>query len=57
MGPKAIPEQWETEERAVHYLIPKTFADFLAPKLGVTGLYTVLGGGAIALLSKVRISK
>ena len=53
IGPKAIAEQWETEERTVHYVIPKTFVEFLEAKLGKTGLYTFVVGGGIALLSKV----
>jgi hypothetical protein len=52
LGPKAIPEQWETEERCVHYCIPKTFHEFLSAKLGQTGIYTIFGGGTIAFLSK-----
>lgn len=55
IGPKALPEQWETEERTVHYMIPKTLVEFLQPKLGQTGLYTLGVGGAIALLSKVSL--
>ena len=55
IGPKALPEQWETEERTVHYMIPKTLVEFLEPKLGQTGLYTLGVGGAIALLSKVSL--
>merc|ERR1712241_206414 len=55
IGPKALPEQWETEERTVHYMIPKTLVEFLQPKLGQTGLYTLGVGGAIALLSKEHL--
>jgi len=55
IGPKAIAEQWETEERTVHYLIPKTFVDFLSVKLGQTGLYTFVIGGTIAALSKEHL--
>lgn len=52
MGPKALAEQWETEERVVHYCVPKTLVEFLEPKLGATGLYTVTLGGLTAFLSK-----
>jgi len=55
IGPKALPEQWETEERCVHYCIPKTFVDFVSEKLGQTGLYTLTLGGTIALLSKENL--
>lgn len=55
IGPKAIAEQWETEERTVHYVIPKTFVEFLEAKLGKTGLYTFVVGGGIALLSKEHL--
>ena len=54
IGPKALPEQWENEEKVVHYCIPKSLVDFIEPKLGQTGLYTVGLGGLVALLSKVR---
>lgn len=54
MGPKAIPEQWEADERTVHYMIPKTFVDnMIAPKMGSTGLYTLGFGSVLALLSRV----
>jgi len=52
IGPKAIPEEWEPSERTVHYVIPKTFDEFLTEKMGHTGKYTVILGGALALLSK-----
>jgi len=53
MGPKAIPEQWEADERTVHYMIPKTFVDnIIAPKMGSTGLYTLGFGSVMYLLSR-----
>lgn len=55
MGPKALPEQWETEERVVHYCIPKSLVDLIEPKLGQTGLYTLGLGGVVALLSKENL--
>merc|ERR1711868_337702 len=40
MGPRAIPEEWVRDDKVVHYLIPKTFVDWLTPKFGETGLYS-----------------
>ena len=54
MGPRAIPEEWVRDDKVVHYLIPKTFADWLKPKFGETGLYSLLTVGGLALASKVR---
>jgi len=51
-GPRGIPEAWNRDEKTVHYLIPKSFVDWITPKLGETGIYTLGGFGLIALLSK-----
>merc|ERR1712235_103271 len=52
MGPRAIPEEWVKDDKVVHYLIPKTFVDWLTPKFGETGLYSLLTVGGLALASK-----
>jgi len=50
VGPRPIPDQ--AGDKVVHYVIPKTFVDWLEPALGKTGIYTLLGAGAFACLSK-----
>merc|ERR1712136_422138 len=52
MGPRAIPEEWVRDVKVVHYLIPKTFVDWLTPKFGETGIYSLLTMGTLALASK-----
>merc|ERR1739847_189765 len=52
MGPRAIPEEWVRDDKVVHYLIPKTFVDWLTPKFGETGIYSLLTVGTLALASK-----
>merc|ERR1711945_76476 len=52
MGPRAIPEEWVRDDKVVHYLIPKTFVDWLTPKFGETGIYSLLTMGTLALASK-----
>merc|ERR1712142_428813 len=52
MGPRAIPEEWVRDDKVVHYLIPKTFVDWLKPKFGETGLYSLMAMGGLALASK-----
>ena len=54
MGPRAIPEEWVRDDKVVHYLIPKTFVDWLKPKFGETGLYSLMAMGGLALASKVN---
>merc|ERR1712235_44658 len=43
MGPRAIPEEWVRDDKVVHYLIPK---------IGETGIYSLLTMGTLALASK-----
>ena len=57
MGPRAIPEEWVRDDKVVHYLIPKTFVDWLTPKFGETGIYSLLTMGTLALASKVSLEK
>merc|ERR1712137_911282 len=52
MGPRAIPEEWVRDDKVVHYLIPKTFVDWLTPKFGETGIYSLLTMGTLALLQR-----
>merc|ERR1712193_592496 len=56
MGPVALPEAWNRDEKVVHYVIPKSLADWLSTKLGSTGVYTVFGIGGLALASKEILS-
>merc|ERR1739838_500415 len=42
MGPQAMPEEWNRDDKVVLYVIPKTFADLLKPKMGETAVYTTL---------------
>ena len=56
MGPRAIPEEWVRDDKVVHYLIPKTFVDWLTPKFGETGIYSLLTMGTLALASKVSLT-
>merc|ERR1712048_1020670 len=51
-GPQALPEEWNRDEKVVHYFIPKTFVDWLKPKMGETGIYSLLTFGTLGLLSK-----
>ena len=53
MGPQAMPEEWNRDDKVVLYVIPKTFADWLAPKMGESAVYTTLYTGVFALMSKV----
>merc|ERR1712026_171606 len=52
MGPQAMPEEWNRDDKVVLYVIPKTFADWLAPKMGESAVYTTLYTGVFALMSK-----
>merc|ERR1712131_519057 len=45
MGPQAMPEEWNRDDKVVLYVIPKTFADWLAPKMGESAVYTTLYTG------------
>ena len=56
MGPQAMPEEWNRDDKVVLYVIPKTFADWLAPKMGESAVYTTLYTGVFALMSKVSLS-
>jgi len=51
-GPRAIPEEWVRDDKVVHYMIPKTFVDWITPKLGETGIYSLMVMGGLALASK-----
>ena len=53
MGPRGIPEEWVRDDKVVHYIIPKTFVDWIKPKFGETGIYSLLATGILALSSKV----
>jgi len=52
MGPQAMPEEWNRDDKVVLYVIPKTFADWLKPKMGETAVYTTLYTSVFALMSK-----
>merc|ERR1739848_288679 len=43
MGPRAIPEEWVRDDKVV---------DYLTPKFGETGIYSLLTVGTLALASK-----
>merc|ERR1712137_673136 len=55
MGPRGIPEEWVRDDKVVHYIIPKTFVDWIKPKFGETGIYSLLATGILALPSKEYI--
>merc|ERR1712137_1109017 len=55
MGPRGIPEEWVRDDKVVHYIIPKTFVDWIKPKFGETGIYSLLATGILALSSKEYI--
>merc|ERR1711976_834862 len=52
MGPQAMPEEWNRDEKVIFYVIPKTFADWLKPKMGETGIYSFLYVSVVGLMSK-----
>lgn len=53
MGPQALPEEWVREDKVVHYIIPKSFVDWMKPKMGETALYGAGSSILIAMMSKV----
>jgi len=52
MGPRALPEEWVRDDKVIHYIIPKTFVDWLKPAMGETGIYSLLVMGFFAAASK-----